>query len=81
MQIEAVCLQYLASQVSDPTLRQQLTPTSQLGCKRVLPSDDYYPALCQSNVKLTSSAAVKVGLAGGKGWREVEDWVYCIRLK
>ena len=32
-------------QVPDPVLRAKLTPTYRLGCKRVLISNDYYPAL------------------------------------
>jgi cation diffusion facilitator CzcD-associated flavoprotein CzcO len=39
-------------QVSDKKLREQLTPTDPLGCKRVLISNDYYPAMQRSNVQL-----------------------------
>ena len=38
-------------QVADPELRAKLTPDYRLGCKRVLGSDDYYPALTQPNVE------------------------------
>jgi cation diffusion facilitator CzcD-associated flavoprotein CzcO len=43
---------HLARQVSDPALRRALTPDYALGCKRVLLSDDYYPALGRPNVEL-----------------------------
>ncbi len=46
---------HLARQVSDPTLRKQLTPDYAMGCKRVLMSSDYYPALSASNVELVAS--------------------------
>src|SRR4051794_29726829 len=36
---------HLEEQVRDPELRAKLTPDYPIGCKRVLISDDYYPAL------------------------------------
>lgn len=38
-------LGHLHRQVADPGMRAKLTPDYALGCKRVLLSDDYYPAL------------------------------------
>ena len=43
---------YLNKVVADPALREQLTPRYAMGCKRVLLSDNYYPALTQKNVNL-----------------------------
>lgn len=43
---------HLESQVADPSLREKLTPDYEYGCKRVLRSDDYYPALMRPNVSL-----------------------------
>lgn len=43
---------HLERQVPDPTLRAKLTPHYTMGCKRVLLSDDFYPALTQPNVEL-----------------------------
>lgn len=51
---------HLEAQVSDPVLRKKLTPTFRLGCKRVLISNDYYPALTQSNVTLETEAIASV---------------------
>ena len=34
---------HLAAQVADPQLRAKLTPDYELGCKRILRSDDFYP--------------------------------------
>jgi len=48
----AVAKQHLAAQVSDGALRQKLVPDYELGCKRILRSDDYYPALMRDNVSL-----------------------------
>lgn len=43
---------HLAAQVADPQLRAKLTPDYELGCKRILRSDDFYPALTRPNVTL-----------------------------
>ncbi len=50
--IRRMCEKHLADQVKDPELRDMLTPDFQPGCKRILISDDYYPALCRDNVTL-----------------------------
>lgn len=55
---EAGALRHLARQVSDRELRRLLTPRYRMGCKRVTPSDEYYPALTRSNVELVPHAAV-----------------------
>ncbi len=41
---------YLERQITDPTLRKKLSPQYRLGCKRILVSDDYYPAVAKPNV-------------------------------
>jgi cation diffusion facilitator CzcD-associated flavoprotein CzcO len=46
---------HLERAIPDPALRAQLTPTYRLGCKRVLFSNDYYPALAQDHVELVTS--------------------------
>lgn len=47
---EKLALASLAKQVADPVLRAKLVPSYRLGCKRVLISNDYYPALTRPNV-------------------------------
>ncbi|MFK0285369.1 flavin-containing monooxygenase [Streptomyces sp. NPDC090499] len=49
-------LEHLERQVEDPELRAKLTPDYELGCKRVLISDTYYPALTRDDVTLEASA-------------------------
>ncbi|MFL5821720.1 MAG: flavin-containing monooxygenase [Solirubrobacteraceae bacterium] len=46
----------LESQVDDEQLRRALTPSYPIGCKRILVSDDYYPALARPNVELVTEA-------------------------
>ena len=43
-------LSHLARQVPDDSLREVLTPGYAIGCKRVLVSSDYFPAVSQPNV-------------------------------
>jgi cation diffusion facilitator CzcD-associated flavoprotein CzcO len=43
---------HLERQVADPALRELLRPAYRLGCKRILISNRYYPALTLSNVRL-----------------------------
>ncbi len=46
---------HLEAQVSDPALRAALTPDYRLGCKRVLLSNDYYPAVARPNLQLVTT--------------------------
>ncbi|HEX8100686.1 MAG TPA: NAD(P)/FAD-dependent oxidoreductase, partial [Actinomycetota bacterium] len=51
---------HLARQVSDPDLRRKLTPGYIMGCKRILVSDNYYPALTQPNVDVRTDGVAEV---------------------
>ena len=48
--VQRVALRHLKRQVPDRALRAKLRPNYTIGCKRVLISDDYYPALTQPQV-------------------------------
>ncbi|MFD0484907.1 flavin-containing monooxygenase [Kineococcus sp. GCM10028916] len=50
-------LDHLAAQVPDEALRAALTPDYEVGCKRVLLSDDFYPALGRDDVTLAPALA------------------------
>jgi cation diffusion facilitator CzcD-associated flavoprotein CzcO len=56
----AVAQGHLAAQVADPTLRSALTPDYAFGCKRVLLSDEFYPAVASDAVTLVPSALAAV---------------------
>jgi cation diffusion facilitator CzcD-associated flavoprotein CzcO len=58
--LEAVTLRHLEKSVADPSLRAALTPDYPPGCKRILISNDYYPALCRPNVKLVTEPIVRM---------------------
>jgi len=53
---QRVALRHLRRAVPDRELRALLTPDYTMGCKRVLRSDDYLPALTRPNVDVITSA-------------------------
>jgi cation diffusion facilitator CzcD-associated flavoprotein CzcO len=57
---EAIAIRHMARKIKDPKLRAALTPNYELGCKRVLVSDDFYPALTRSNVELVTDRIAEV---------------------
>jgi len=57
---QAAVLRQLRRQVTDPDLRARLTPSYLMGCKRILLSNDYYPALAQPNVSLVTGAIKEI---------------------
>ncbi len=57
---EAVALRFLHAQVTDPLLRVKLTPAFRIGCKRILISSSYYPALTKPNVELVTESIARI---------------------
>ncbi|MFE3445307.1 NAD(P)-binding domain-containing protein [Nocardia sp. NPDC059180] len=53
--LRAVARRHLRRQVSEPDLRAALEPDYEIGCKRILISSDYYPALQRPDVSLVTS--------------------------
>ncbi|MFU8896910.1 MAG: flavin-containing monooxygenase, partial [Gammaproteobacteria bacterium] len=52
---------HLRRQVDDPALVAKLTPDYAMGCKRVLLSNDFYPAISAPNVELVTTPIRAVG--------------------
>lgn len=76
--IERVAAAHLQKQVKDGWLRRQLTPNYRVGCKRILLSNTYYPALQAPNCKLLTWPIVKFterGLVTAEG---VEHQFDCV---
>ena len=46
--------------ITDPALRRKVTPDYTMGCKRVLISNDYYPALARDNVDVVTDGVKEV---------------------
>ncbi len=55
-----IALRHLDKQVTDPTLNAKLKPDYPMGCKRILFSNEFYPALAQANVDVVTSAVAAV---------------------
>jgi cation diffusion facilitator CzcD-associated flavoprotein CzcO len=53
--LEQVARRHIEHQITDPELRARVTPDYTIGCKRILLSSDYYPALQRPNVELITS--------------------------
>jgi cation diffusion facilitator CzcD-associated flavoprotein CzcO len=51
---EALWRAHMERAITDPQTRRALTPDYRLGCKRVLLSNDYYPALAAGNASLVT---------------------------
>jgi cation diffusion facilitator CzcD-associated flavoprotein CzcO len=51
---------HMRKAISDPELLDKLTPRYTLGCKRIVPSNKWYPALARPNVELIASGLREV---------------------
>jgi cyclohexanone monooxygenase len=54
----------LRKAITDPALREKVTPTFRLGCKRVLRSNTYYPALAAENVDVVTDPIARISATG-----------------
>ncbi|MFC7306178.1 flavin-containing monooxygenase [Streptomyces monticola] len=58
--VESLAKANMRRAIKDPALRAKLTPTYRIGCKRILLSNDYYPALAKPNVDVVASGLSEV---------------------
>lgn len=58
--VERLAKRNIARGVKDRALRAKLTPTYRIGCKRILLSNTYYPALAEPNVDVVASGLSEV---------------------
>lgn len=59
-QFQRLAKLHLQLTIKDPELRRKLTPDFIIGCKRILQSNNWYPALAQPNVRVIASGLAKV---------------------
>ncbi|MGW4059183.1 flavin-containing monooxygenase [Amycolatopsis sp. NPDC004747] len=57
---ELIAKRNIAKGIKDPALRRKVTPDYTMGCKRVLISNDYYPALARPNVEVNTAGIKEV---------------------
>lgn len=71
---------HLANAISDPERRRKLVPDYPLGCKRILISNNYFPALAQGNVEIVNDSIQAItprGVVTADGReREVDALIY-----
>ena len=58
--VERIAQRHLRRSVPDPDLRARLTPDYRIGCKRVLISNDYLPALTRPNVEVVTEEITEI---------------------
>lgn len=58
--VNALSRQLLKLQIKDEQLRKDVTPNFDIGCKRLLFANNYYPALQQDNVSLIPHGLVEI---------------------
>jgi cation diffusion facilitator CzcD-associated flavoprotein CzcO len=78
--LERLSRSHMQKQVSDHKLRAMLTPEYALGCKRIVPSNHWYPALQQPNVEVIAGGLQEVrphSVLGSDGLeREVDAIIF-----
>lgn len=58
--VEKIARSNIARAIKDPVLQAKLTPSYRIGCKRILLSSTYYPALARPNVDVVTSGLAEV---------------------
>ena len=58
--VERLARRHMDEQISDPELRRKVEPGYTIGCKRILPSNKWYPALGRDNVELVTDGIAEV---------------------
>jgi cation diffusion facilitator CzcD-associated flavoprotein CzcO len=58
--LERAARAHMARQIDDPELRAKVTPDYTIGCKRILPSNHWYPTLTKPNVELVTDGISEV---------------------
>ena len=68
----AAARRQITAAIEDPELRRKVMPSDELGCKRTMLTDDWYPALTQSNVELVAERIAAVTASGVRDEAGVE---------
>ncbi len=60
----AVARRQITKAIKDPELRAKVTPKDEIGCKRIMLTDEWYPTLVKPNVDLVTDRIAEVTPAG-----------------
>lgn len=58
--LEKLALLFLKKSVPNEALRKKVTPNFSIGCKRILLSNEYYPAICKSHVEVITDGIEEI---------------------
>ncbi len=58
--LRAVGRRQITKAIADPGLQEKVTPTDEIGCKRIMLTDDWYPTLTEPNVDLVTDPIAEV---------------------
>jgi cation diffusion facilitator CzcD-associated flavoprotein CzcO len=62
--LRAIARRQITKAIADPELRRKVTPKDEIGCKRIMLTDDWYPTLTRPNVELVTDAIAEVTRGG-----------------
>jgi cation diffusion facilitator CzcD-associated flavoprotein CzcO len=62
--LQRIAKHHIERQIADPALRAKVTPDYTIGCKRILLSSDYYPALTKPNVDIVTVPVTRITETG-----------------
>jgi cation diffusion facilitator CzcD-associated flavoprotein CzcO len=62
--MRAVGRRQITKAIADPELRRKVTPTDEFACKRILLTDEWYPALARPNVEVVTDPIAEVTATG-----------------
>ncbi len=82
--VQAVSRMQINRAISDPELRRKVTPTDKIGCKRIMLTDDWYPALTKPNVDLVTDrveAVTESGVVAGGRERPADVLIFATGFK
>ena len=68
----AAARRQITAAIEDPELQRKVTPSDELGCKRTMLTDDWYPTLAKPNVDLLTERIAAVTPAGIRDENGVE---------
>lgn len=79
--IKSLALRHMKKRMKDEQLREKLTTNYMVGCKRILLSNDYYPAFVRPNVELVTDGIMQINETSittqDGSQRDVDAIVYC----
>ncbi len=72
----AVARRQITKTIEDPELRDKVTPSDEVGCKRVMLTDEWYPTLTEPNVELVTAPIAELtpgGIRDASGTERAAD--------